>query len=308
MRPDLNLLYALEALLDEGSVVAAARRMHLSAPAMSRTLARIRETTGDPIFVQSGRQLVPTPRALELHQQIKGALQGAAGLLAPGSRWTWNCWTRASTCAPTTSSLASMRAACWTRCSRPCRAPRCASCRKRTTWTTMRCAAAAWTCSSAPPARLGTRSACSRCFPSGWWAWPARTIPVQGRDHAAPPGALGPYRRLAPGQDPGADRRRAGPPGPGPACGAGRAHRQQRAAGAARLRPDPAAAGTAGVAGLAHGHEDPRLRAAAGAGRRADHPGLASAPPDGAGASMAAPRDTRADRRRPGEAGPAPAR
>ena len=63
MRPDLNLLYALEALLDKGSVVAAARRMHLSAPAMSRTLARIRETTGDPIFVQSGRQLVPTPRA-----------------------------------------------------------------------------------------------------------------------------------------------------------------------------------------------------------------------------------------------------
>ena len=132
--------------------------------------------------------------------------------------------------------------------------------------------------------------------------------PCSGRDHAAPPGALGPYRRLAPGQDPGADRRRAGPPGPGPACGAGRAHRQQRAAGAARLRPDPAAAGTAGVAGLAHGHEDPRLRAAAGAGRRADHPGLASAPPDGAGASMAAPRDTRADRRRPGRAGPAPAR
>lgn len=86
MRPDLNLLYALEALLDEGSVVAAARRMHLSAPAMSRTLARIRETTGDPIFVQSGRQLVPTPRALELHQQIKGALQGAAGLLAPGEQ------------------------------------------------------------------------------------------------------------------------------------------------------------------------------------------------------------------------------
>ena len=78
------------------------------------------------------------------------------------------------------------------------------------------------------------------------------------------------------------------------------------AAGAARLRPDPAAAGTAGVAGLAHGHEDPRLRAAAGAGRRADHPGLASAPPDGAGASMAAPRDTRADRRRPGRGRAAP--
>lgn len=85
MRPDLNLLYALDALLEEGSVVGAARRMNLSPPAMSRTLARIREATGDPIFVQSGRQLVPTPRALELRNQIKGAIQSATGVLAPGA-------------------------------------------------------------------------------------------------------------------------------------------------------------------------------------------------------------------------------
>ena len=60
--PDLNLLVALDALLDEGSVVGAARRMNLSPAAMSRTLTRIREAVGDPILVRAGRGLVPRPR------------------------------------------------------------------------------------------------------------------------------------------------------------------------------------------------------------------------------------------------------
>ena len=64
--PDMNLLVALDALLDEGSVVGAARRMNLSPAAMSRTLTRIREAVGDPILVRAGRGLVPTPKALEL--------------------------------------------------------------------------------------------------------------------------------------------------------------------------------------------------------------------------------------------------
>ncbi len=50
--PDMNLLVALDALLDEGSVVGAARRMNLSPAAMSRTLTRIREAVGDPILVR----------------------------------------------------------------------------------------------------------------------------------------------------------------------------------------------------------------------------------------------------------------
>ena len=49
---DLNLLHALDVLLEEGSVVGAAKRLHLSQPAMSRTLARLREATGDAIFVR----------------------------------------------------------------------------------------------------------------------------------------------------------------------------------------------------------------------------------------------------------------
>ncbi|MBO7942590.1 LysR family transcriptional regulator, partial [Streptomyces sp. S9] len=60
---DLNLLTALDALLDERSVTAAARRLGLSPSAMSRTLSRLRATTGDALLVQAGRTLVPTPYA-----------------------------------------------------------------------------------------------------------------------------------------------------------------------------------------------------------------------------------------------------
>ncbi len=77
-RPDLNLLLALDALLDEGSVIGAARRMHLSAPAMSRTLSRIREALGDPVFVPVGRKLMPTPKALALREQVRLAVEQAS--------------------------------------------------------------------------------------------------------------------------------------------------------------------------------------------------------------------------------------
>lgn len=61
MTPDFNLLITLDALLEEGSVAGAARRLGLSASAMSRALARLRETTGDPLLVRAGRGLIPTP-------------------------------------------------------------------------------------------------------------------------------------------------------------------------------------------------------------------------------------------------------
>ncbi|KAB5624392.1 LysR family transcriptional regulator [Pseudomonas putida] len=78
--PDMNLLVALDALLDEGSVVGAAQRMNLSPAAMSRTLGRIRDALGDPILVRAGRGLVPTPRALVLRDQVR-ALVEQAGLV-----------------------------------------------------------------------------------------------------------------------------------------------------------------------------------------------------------------------------------
>jgi len=80
---DLNLLTALDALLAEGSVVGAARRLRLSPSAMSRTLARLRETTGDPLLVRAGRGLVRTPRATELRERVRGLVQDAQTVLRP---------------------------------------------------------------------------------------------------------------------------------------------------------------------------------------------------------------------------------
>ena len=82
-RPDLNLLVTLDVLLAEGSVARAARRLGLSPSAMSRALARLRETTGDPLLVRAGRGLVPTPRALELRERVGGLVQEGEAVLRP---------------------------------------------------------------------------------------------------------------------------------------------------------------------------------------------------------------------------------
>ena len=81
---DLNLLAALDALLATGSVSAAAQRMHLSTPAMSHTLARIREALGDPVLVRAGRKLVPTPRAVEMRDSVRRLVADARELMQPG--------------------------------------------------------------------------------------------------------------------------------------------------------------------------------------------------------------------------------
>src|SRR5271167_1840915 len=80
---DLNLLVALDALLAEGSVTGAARRLGLSSSAMSRTLARLRSATGDPLLVRAGRGLVPTPRAAELREQVHELTRDAQTVLNP---------------------------------------------------------------------------------------------------------------------------------------------------------------------------------------------------------------------------------
>jgi DNA-binding transcriptional LysR family regulator len=80
---DLNLLVTLDVLLDEGSVVGAAKRLQLSASAMSRALARLREATGDPLLVRAGRGLVPTPRALELRGRVRQVVIDAEAVLRP---------------------------------------------------------------------------------------------------------------------------------------------------------------------------------------------------------------------------------
>jgi DNA-binding transcriptional LysR family regulator len=80
---DLALLATLDALLQEGSVTKAARRVGLSTPAMSHALARIRERVGDPLLVRAGREMVLTPRAEAMRPKVRSAITQAAQALEP---------------------------------------------------------------------------------------------------------------------------------------------------------------------------------------------------------------------------------
>ena len=81
--PDLNLLVTLDVLLVEGSVARAAQKLRLSPSAMSRSLARLRAVTGDPLLVRAGRVLVPSPRARELRSRVGELVRAAEAVLRP---------------------------------------------------------------------------------------------------------------------------------------------------------------------------------------------------------------------------------
>jgi DNA-binding transcriptional LysR family regulator len=81
--PDLNLLIALDALLQEVSVSRAAGRVGLSTPAMSHALARLRKQLGDPLLVRAGQRMVLTPRAEDLRGRVHALSTDALGVLAP---------------------------------------------------------------------------------------------------------------------------------------------------------------------------------------------------------------------------------
>lgn len=82
-RPDLNLLVTLDVLLAEGSVARAARRLRLSPSATSRALTRLRDATGDPLLVRSGRALSHTPRAIALRDRVSHLVREAEAALRP---------------------------------------------------------------------------------------------------------------------------------------------------------------------------------------------------------------------------------
>lgn len=80
-RIDLNLLVTLQVLLEECSVSRAAVRLHLTQPAISKALTRLRELMGDPLFQRASKGLVPTPYATALAQPLREWLQTGARLL-----------------------------------------------------------------------------------------------------------------------------------------------------------------------------------------------------------------------------------
>jgi len=78
---DLNLLVAFQVLVREKSVSRAAERLFLGQPAMSGTLARLREVLQDDILVRTGRGMEPTTKALALYAQLTPALESIRATL-----------------------------------------------------------------------------------------------------------------------------------------------------------------------------------------------------------------------------------
>lgn len=82
-RIDLNLLVSLYVLLDERNVTRAAERLFITQPAASRTLTRLRELFDDPLLTRQGSDMVMTPRAQQLKEQLPRALGIVGDLVAP---------------------------------------------------------------------------------------------------------------------------------------------------------------------------------------------------------------------------------
>lgn len=79
---DVNLLVALDILLDEAHVTRAAERMFVTQSAMSQTLQRLREALGDPLLVKVGAKMMPTPYAQSIQGPLKQALRALESALS----------------------------------------------------------------------------------------------------------------------------------------------------------------------------------------------------------------------------------
>lgn len=89
-RIDLNLLVALQVLIEECNVSKAAERLFITQSAMSKTLGRLRELFDDQLFTRSSHGMVPTPRALEIQKKLAVLLHGVQELVADQ---TFDPWT-----------------------------------------------------------------------------------------------------------------------------------------------------------------------------------------------------------------------
>lgn len=74
-RIDLNLFRVFDAIHRTGSVTQAAAQLHLTQPAISNALRRLREQFDDPLFVRDGRRVAPTPRAKAMAAEVADALR-----------------------------------------------------------------------------------------------------------------------------------------------------------------------------------------------------------------------------------------
>ncbi|MEX2476661.1 LysR family transcriptional regulator [Marinobacter sp.] len=73
-RLDLNLLHVFDTIYREGSLTRAAKALHLTQPAVSHSLSRLREHFDDPLFTRQGNQMVPTPLARRFLESMRPGL------------------------------------------------------------------------------------------------------------------------------------------------------------------------------------------------------------------------------------------
>lgn len=86
-RIDLNLFVIFDTVYSEGGVTAASQALHLSQPAVSHALARLRTLFGDPLFERHGRAMLPTPLARSIIGPVRAALRGMEGTLNETARF-----------------------------------------------------------------------------------------------------------------------------------------------------------------------------------------------------------------------------
>lgn len=86
-RVDLNLFTIFDAIYRDGGITPASKRLHLSQPAVSHALARLRELLDDPLFERRGHEMVPTPLARSIAAGVAGSLDGLEQLLKRTGRF-----------------------------------------------------------------------------------------------------------------------------------------------------------------------------------------------------------------------------
>ncbi|MEJ1997863.1 MAG: LysR family transcriptional regulator [Maritimibacter sp.] len=72
---DLNLLRILVAVVDSGSVTSAAGKLNMSQPTVSQALSRLRDITGDQLFIRDAQRMTPTAHAMRLYNECGGCLR-----------------------------------------------------------------------------------------------------------------------------------------------------------------------------------------------------------------------------------------
>jgi len=98
---DLNLLTVFDVLIEERSVTRSAQKLAMSQPAVSHALGRLRKQLDDPILVKSGNSMEASPRALQIHRELRGTLQQIDRAIRPKPRFEPGNSKRAFTIAST---------------------------------------------------------------------------------------------------------------------------------------------------------------------------------------------------------------